>query len=145
MCSKLMLAIAFVLPLGFASELGVVASASAATSSASASAASGGQLHGDDDDQEAKPKFPMTAADFRQLVDTRTAKARKRMAECAATLPADEAASLRASFDAGTVKINEEVEKATADGTVTKGEAKKVRDTARSVHDDPKACKRDSK
>lgn len=78
--------------------------------------------------------FPMPAADFKAKVDTKTAKAKQRMEEQAAKLPADQAKELRAKFDAGTAQINAEVSKAVADGTVTLDEANKVREVAKSVH-----------
>src|SRR5690606_942505 len=78
-------------------------------------------------------KFPMAAAEFKAKVDARAAKAKQRMEERAAKLPADQAKELRAKFDAGTAQINAEVAKATADGTVTLDEAKQVRAVAKSV------------
>jgi hypothetical protein len=74
-----------------------------------------------------KGNFPMPAAEFQARVDARQAKARKHMEERAAKLPADQAAELRASFEADLQKVNAEVAKAVADGTVTKEEAKAVR------------------
>lgn len=71
--------------------------------------------------------FPMPAADFKAKVDKRQAKARARMEEAAAKLPADQAKELRAKFDATIQKVDAEVAKAVADGTVTKDEAKAVR------------------
>jgi hypothetical protein len=71
--------------------------------------------------------FPMPAADFKAKVDKRQVKARARMEEEAAKLPADQAKELRAKFDATVQKVNAEVAKAIADGTVTKDEAKAVR------------------
>ena len=78
--------------------------------------------------------FPMTAAEFKAKVDKKTAKAREHMEAKAKQLPADQAKEVRAKFDAGTAQINAEVAKATADGTVTLDEAKKVREVAKSVH-----------
>lgn len=78
-------------------------------------------------------KFPMPAADFKQRIDTRLAKARAHMEERASKLPADQAKEVRAKFDAGAAKVNAEVAKATADGTVTKDEAKAVRETVKEV------------
>lgn len=78
--------------------------------------------------------FPMPAAEFKAKVDGRTAKARQHMEERAAKLSADEAKALRAKFDAGVAKVNAEVTKATADGTVTKDEAKAVFHAAREAH-----------
>lgn len=72
-------------------------------------------------------KFPMLAAEFKAKVDKRQAKARTRMEERAAKLPADKATQLRTRFDARMAKVNAEVAKAIADGTVTKEEAKAIR------------------
>jgi hypothetical protein len=77
--------------------------------------------------------FPMPAAQFKQKVDARLAKARTHMEERASKLPANEAKDLRAKFDAGAAKINGEVAKATADGTVTLDEAKGLRQTMREI------------
>jgi hypothetical protein len=77
--------------------------------------------------------FPMPAAQFKAKVDAKTAKAKQRMEEKAKALPADQAKELRAKFDTGVTQINAEVSKATADGTVTMDEAKKVREVAKSV------------
>ncbi len=80
----------------------------------------------DADGQKGK-HFPMPAAEFKAKVDKRMAKAKKHMEEKAASLPADQAKELRARFDATAQKVNAEVAKAVADGTVTKDEAKAVR------------------
>jgi hypothetical protein len=76
---------------------------------------------------EGKKHFPMPAAEFKAKVDARQAKRRQRMEEEAAKLPADQAKELRAKFEATIQKVNAEVAKAVADGTVTKDEAKAVR------------------
>lgn len=80
-----------------------------------------------------KASFPMPAAAFKERVDTRQAKARERMEKRASTLNAEQAKELRAKFDAGIAKINAEVSKATADGTVTKDEAQAVRKVSKEV------------
>ena len=80
-----------------------------------------------------KASFPMPAAAFKQKVDARQAKARERMEKRASTLSAEQAKELRAKFDAGLAKINAEVAKAVADGTVTKEEATAVRQVAKEV------------
>ena len=49
------------------------------------------------------------------------------MEEKAGKLSAADGQAMRAKFDAATAKVNAEVAKATADGTVTKEEAKAVR------------------
>ena len=79
-------------------------------------------------------KFPMTATDFKTKVDTRVAKAREGMEKRAATLPADKARELRAEFDRGVVRVNQEVTRVSADGKVTKEEAKEVRKVAKEAH-----------
>ncbi len=79
-------------------------------------------------------KFPMTAAEFKTKVDARTTKARAEMEKHAATLPADKARELRAEFDRGLVRVNQEVTRVGADGKVTKEEAKEVRKVAREAH-----------
>jgi hypothetical protein len=71
--------------------------------------------------------FPMPAAEFKAKVEKRQAKHRARMEEKAAKLSADQAKELRAKFEANVQKVNAEVSKAIADGTVTKDEAKAVR------------------
>lgn len=73
------------------------------------------------------PNFPMPAATFQQHVNARQAKAREHMEKRASQLPADQANALRASFEANIAKVNAEVAKAVADGTVTKEEAQAVR------------------
>lgn len=78
-------------------------------------------------DKHDTSSFPMPAATFKQKVDARQAKAREHMEKRAAKLSADQAKELRAKFEAGAAKINAEVGKATADGTVTKDEAQAVR------------------
>lgn len=80
-----------------------------------------------------KPKFPMPAAEFSQKVTTRLTKARTHMEQRASKLPADKAKELRAKFDARAAKVNEALKQATADGTVTKDEAKAVRAEAKAM------------
>ena len=88
-------------------------------------------------------KFPMTSAEFKAKVDARTAKARQRLETRIARLPADQAKEARQKFDAGTAKIDQEVGKAIADGSVTKEEAQKVREVAKTVRPHgPKRAKR---
>jgi hypothetical protein len=86
--------------------------------------------------------FPMPAATFQAKVDARQAKAREHMEKRAAKLDAEKAKELRAQFEAGVLRINAEVSKATADGTVTKEEAQAVRQVTREVrgHHGKGAC-----
>jgi hypothetical protein len=79
------------------------------------------------DDSRQGPSFPMPAATFQQRVDAREAKAREQMEKRASQLPTDKASALRAKFDERVAKVNAEVAKAVADGTVTKDEARAVR------------------
>jgi len=79
------------------------------------------------DDSRTPPSFPMPAAAFKQHVDARQAKAREHMEKRASSLTADQAKELRGKFDANIAKVNAEVAKAVADGTVTKDEAAAVR------------------
>lgn len=79
-----------------------------------------------------RPQFPMPAAAFKERIDARQAKARERMERRASKLDAERAKQLRAEFNAGVAKVNAEVAKATADGTVTKEEAKAVRSVMRA-------------
>lgn len=76
---------------------------------------------------DAKPRFPMPAAAFKQRVDARLAKARTHVEERASKLSAEEAKQVRAKFEQHVAQVNAEVAKATADGTVTKDEARAVR------------------
>ena len=71
--------------------------------------------------------FPMAAAEFHTRFDPHTKTAREHMDKRAADLDANAAKELRAKFEAGVAKVNDEIAKATADGTVTEGEAKPVR------------------
>jgi hypothetical protein len=77
--------------------------------------------------------FPMPAATFQAKVSEREAKAREHMEARAAKLSQDEANALRARFNDGEAKINAEVAKITADGTVTKDEAKEFHQVLREV------------
>jgi hypothetical protein len=69
----------------------------------------------------------MPAAPFKQMVEARRVKAREHMEKRASELPADKAKELRDKFAAGVAKVDAEVAKAVADGTVTKEEADAVR------------------
>jgi len=93
------------------------------------------------DGNNTKPNFPMPAAEFQQHVQARQTKAREHMEKKAAQLPADQAKELRAKFDANIAKVNAEVAKAVADGTVTKEEAQAVR--AASPHGGGHHCDKD--
>jgi len=77
-----------------------------------------------------RPSFPMPAAAFKQRVDARQARAREHLEKRASSLPAAEAKALRDRFAEATAKVDAEVAKAIADGTVTQAEAAAVRAAA---------------
>ena len=81
-----------------------------------------------------KASFPMPAAAYKQKVDNRIAKARTRMESHAQKSTPEQAKEMRAKFDAGVARVQQEVGAATADGTVTAEEAKKVRDAMKAMH-----------
>ena len=85
--------------------------------------------------QEGDQKFPMAAAEFRQHVTDRVAKARVKMEEHIASkqLPQDKADAHRARFQIAVDQITAKVDEVCADGTVTKEEALAVRELARSL------------
>jgi len=76
--------------------------------------------------EKSEKNFPMPAAEFKSKVDNKLGRARTHMEERAQKLDADKAKELRDKFNAGAANVNAEVAKATADGTVTKEEAKSV-------------------
>lgn len=76
---------------------------------------------------KARASFPMPAAEFQQRVQARQTKARERMEKRVSQLPADKANEVRARFAERVNKVNAEVAKAVADGTVTKEEAQAIR------------------
>ncbi|HEY8078490.1 MAG TPA: hypothetical protein VIF62_30380 [Labilithrix sp.] len=83
---------------------------------------------------KSEKKFPMPAAEFKAKVDGKLSRARQHMETRAAKLDADKAKEVRERFDSGAAKVNAEVAKATADGTVTKEEAKDVFTAMRAMH-----------
>ena len=77
-------------------------------------------------------KFPMPAAEFKAKQDAHVTKGRARLEERikAKNLNAEQAKQFRERFEARLAKVNQAIAKATADGTVTKDEAKEVRKAA---------------
>lgn len=71
--------------------------------------------------------YPMAGPAFKQHIDAKIAKARTAMEGRAQKATAEEAKQMRAQFDAGVARVNQEVNAAIADGTVTAEEAQKVR------------------
>jgi hypothetical protein len=82
------------------------------------------------DKDGAHASFPMPAAEFKQKVEARRAKMKQHIEERAQKLSAAEAKELREKFAARSAKVDAEVAKAVADGTVTADEAKAVRAAA---------------
>lgn len=84
--------------------------------------------------EEPKAKFPMPAAAFKTREAAHIEKSRARMEAhiTSKKLDAEKAKRVRARFEGSVVKINQAVTKVAADGTVTKEEAKEVRQVARA-------------
>ncbi len=85
--------------------------------------------------EEAKASFPMPAAAYKAREAAHFEKARARMESHIASkkLDAEQAKLLRARFESNVVKIDQAVAKVSADGTVTKAEAKEVRQLAHAA------------
>lgn len=80
-------------------------------------------------------RFPMNGGEFTKLVNQRLAKAKSRveqMLKRRRIAPA-KAAEIKADFQKGSATVRAAASKATADGTVTQQEARKVRQVAKQV------------
>jgi hypothetical protein len=90
-----------------------------------------GEGHGKDHDAA----FPMKGAEFMSKVDAKIQKTRERVAEGVAkkNLPEATRKQVMAEVDAGSAKVRAAATKVAADGTVTKEEAKQVRELAHTV------------
>lgn len=88
--------------------------------------------HGGQDHEAA---FPMKGPEFMAKVDARIQKTRTRVSEAITkkNLPEATKKQVLAEVDAGAAKVRAAATKAAADGTVTKEEAKQVRELAHSV------------
>ncbi len=80
-------------------------------------------------------QFPMKGADFITRVDARIAKVHTKAQEKLAKRPLPEATkkAVLADVDAGAAKVKAAAHQAAADGTVTREEAKALRDLAHDV------------
>jgi hypothetical protein len=80
-------------------------------------------------------RFPMKADVFRDIVEKRINKAREKLDRVLdkRDLPPGIEAQIKKDFDAGVVKVRAAADKAAADGTVTKEEARAVRDLAQEL------------
>jgi hypothetical protein len=85
--------------------------------------------------QKAAPSFPMPAAEFEEHVAHRLARARARLEKeiSDGRLPDSQADGLRAAFNEGASSVGIEVQRAVADGTVTREEAAAVRAAFRQL------------
>jgi len=82
-----------------------------------------------------KAQFPMKAAPFRAKVESRITKGRERLVAhlTKKNVAADKQKEILAKFDAATQQVRDATDKVCADGTVTKDEAKSVRELAKSL------------
>ena len=91
-------------------------------------------------------QFPMPAAEFKAKVDGRINKMRARIEAKMKEkgVAADKQKTTLAAFDAGATKVRAAADSAGKDGTVTKEEAKSVRDLAKQLRKDahPKGKKK---
>ena len=95
-------------------------------------AVSHGQKHHGDKD---KAQFPMKADEFRAMVEKRIAKVKARVEKGMEEhkLPAVQRAVITRLVDDAAKQVRGAAEKAAADGTVTKEEAKEVRELAEQL------------
>jgi hypothetical protein len=80
-------------------------------------------------------KFPMSAQEFKQKHEAHVSKAKAKLEERikAKNVDPEKAKLLRARFESASAKVGQAVAKVTADGTVTKDEAKDVRSAAKEA------------
>lgn len=116
-----------------------VALAEPKTPPAQGSQGKGSKAHPDDAKgskaKHPRPEFPMDGKAFTKLIEERIAHAKKKMGHVLEKREVPEAVKKQAEevFDARAKELRVALEKATADGTVTKEEARAVRDLARSL------------
>jgi hypothetical protein len=86
-------------------------------------------------------QFPMKGGDFITMVEARIQKVRAKVQEKLAKHPLPDATKkqVMTEVDAGAAKVRAAAQKAAADGTVTKEEAKDVRELAKDVKKDLRA------
>ena len=122
----------FVRPLAVALTLAVAAipaTAFAETNRPAPTAAKGGAKKGKE------KHFPIEAQKFQELVDQRISKAREHMETAleAHHVPDVIKAQIRKDFESGASEVRAAAKRVGTDGTVTKDEAKEVRDLAKSL------------
>ncbi len=96
-----------------------------------AAVAHGGKHHGDGD----KAQYPMKADEFRAMVEKRIEKVKARVEKGMEEhkLPAAQRAVITKAVDDAAKQVRGAVDKAATDGTVTKEEAKQVRELAEQL------------
>ncbi len=96
--------------------------------------AAGARDHGRDHEDRAA-RFPMKPEAFEQLVEKRIAKAREHLERVLAAQPLPDLVkvSVRRDFEEGAAQVRAAAKKAADGGTVTKEEARAVRELARSI------------
>jgi hypothetical protein len=96
-----------------------------------ASVEHGHKHHGDKD----KAQFPMKADEFRAMVEKKIEKVKARVEKGMEEhkLPAAQRAEITKAVDEATKQVRGAVDKAATDGTVTKEEAKQVRELAEQL------------
>jgi hypothetical protein len=117
--------------LAFALSLASLSSSALAAPLAKTNAAHHKADRKDKDDKN----FPMKAEEFKRLVAERVGKARERLEKHISqkNVPEDRAKVLRAKFDLSAAVLNRKVDKVCEDGTVTREEAKEVRELVQKM------------
>jgi hypothetical protein len=82
-----------------------------------------------------RPSFPMTAESFNKLIEKRITHVRERLDKMMKDhkVPDATQAQIKKDFDAGAAAVRAAAAKAGADGSVTKDEAKQVKDLAKDL------------
>ena len=129
--TRIVTALALALSLVSVSVSALAAPPAARASAAHHKAKGDKQDKGDKEDK----KFPMKADEFKKLVADRVGKARERMEKHISqkNMDEDRAKVLRARFDLGVAVLNRKVDKVCEDGTVTREEAKDVRELVQKM------------
>ena len=106
-----------------------------------ADSANAGQVGEKGDGKGEKGQFPMAADKFKEKVEARITKARQHLVDHMTKkgVDADKQKSNLEEFDAAAKQVRDATDTACTDGTVTKEEAKGVRDLAKKLHHEAKA------
>lgn len=128
----------FVRPLLGALSLALVATAAAPAFAEGAKDAHAAEARGKGKDRKhgkTKLQFPMTAENFSKVVEKRLSKAREKLGDALSKngVADDKKSQILKEFDTGAAKVREAAKTAGKDGTVTKEEAKTVRETTKTL------------